>query len=126
MGRIFLVVGLHLVGDAVWDVQVRHIDADEKRAVVVRSVPRGRFDVVVASDADVKGAVQRSVIRVHEPHGSREVELLTGGDPTLVGNVVAGQFTVVVTDLEVPKTIGTVGEELPVGLKQRRTVPCRA
>ena len=53
------------------------------------------------------------------------MQLLAGGDPALVWNVVTGQFTVVVPDLEVTKAVRAVGEELAVGLQQRWAVSRR-
>ena len=53
------------------------------------------------------------------------MQLLAGGDPTLVWNVVTGQLTVVVPDLEVSKAVRAVGEELTVGLQQRWAVSRR-
>ena len=123
--RVLFVVGLHLVGDAFRDVQVWHVDADEEGPVVVRRVPCGRFDVIVASDANVESAVERRVLGVLEPHRTGEMQLLAGGDPALVWNVVTGQLTVVVPDLEVTKAVRAVGEKLAVGLQQRRAVSRR-
>ena len=53
------------------------------------------------------------------------MQLLSGGDPALVRNIVTGQLTVVVPDLEVTKAVRAVGEELAVGLQQRRAVSRR-
>ena len=122
---ILFVVGLHLVSDAFRDVQVWHVDADEEGPVVVRRVPCGRFDVVVASDANVEGAVEWCILGVLEPHRTGEMQLLAGGDPALVWNVVTGQLTGVVPDLEVTKAVRAVGEELAVGLQQCRAVSRR-
>ena len=97
---ISLIVGLHLVGQPIWDINFRQVNADEEGTIVVRRVSRCTFNPAIARDSNVECAVLWSVFGVLEPHCTLEVERLTSSDPRVVWDVVHRQTPVVVTDLE--------------------------
>ena len=81
MVGVSLVVGLNLVGQAVWNIDGRQVDGDKEGTVVVGCVPGGALHVAVSRNADVKRTVFRGVVGVLEPHGANEVELFSSRYP---------------------------------------------
>ena len=79
--RVSFVVRLHLIGQAVRNVDCREVDGDEERAVVVGRVASRALDVPVSRNSDIKGAVFGGVIGVLEPHGTDKMQLVTSGHP---------------------------------------------
>ena len=77
MVGVSLVVGLNLVGQAVWNIDGRQVNGDKERTVVVGGVPGRAFHVAVSRNADVKRTVFGGIVGVLEPHGAHEVKLFT-------------------------------------------------
>ena len=88
MVGISFVVGLHLVGQTVRNVNGGQVNGDEERPVVVGRVPGRGLNVAVSRDSDVKGAVLWCIVRVLEPHGANKVNLFASGHPRAVFNVL--------------------------------------
>ena len=72
---VLLVVGLHLVGQSIGNVNVGQVNGDEERAVVVGRVSCRLLNITVARNADIKGAVLGRIIGVLEPHSTNKVKL---------------------------------------------------
>ena len=123
---VALVVGLNLVGEAVRHVDGREVNRDEERPVVVGGVPCRCLDVAVSRNANVKGAVFGGVIGVLEPHGTHEVQLLSGSDPRAVLDVQRGQLAVVVANVEPAQAEGAVHAQALIGGQRFRGEACRA
>ena len=108
MGWFAFVVGLHLIGQAVWNINFWKVDADEERTVVVGRVAGCAFHPTVSGNANVKGAVFRCVFCVLEPHCSLEVEGFSCCNPCVVRHVIHSKFTIIVPHLEPTEAETTV------------------